>query len=94
MKRILFIAASILLVSYTASVGAATQPTQVVKPSITPMGPNPSGEVGIRLMNQWRLVAVDSKSGKITQAQATSIRASLKSIHKQQATFLRASARR
>ena len=91
MKRLLFITASILLVSYAASVGAATQPTSVAKPSITPLAPNPSNGVGIRLMNQWHLVTVDLKSGKITQAQAVSIRADLKSIHKQQATFLRAS---
>jgi hypothetical protein len=92
MKRLLFITASILLVSYAASAGAATQPTPVAKPSITPLALNASNEVGNRLMNQWRLVAIDLKSGKITQAQAVSIRARLKSIHKQQAAFLRASA--
>lgn len=92
MKRILFIAVSVLVVFYAASAGAATQPTPVAKPSITPLALNPSNGVGIRLMNQWHLVAVDLKSGKITQAQAVSIRAGLKSIHKQQAALLRASA--
>lgn len=91
MKRILFTVASVLFISYTASVGAAIQPTPIIKASITPLAQPPANEVGLRLMNQWHLVAVDLKNGKINQAQAASIRASLKSIHKQQATFLRAS---
>lgn len=92
MKRLFFITASVFLFSYASSVIATTQPNPIVKPSSTPLTQSPTNKVGLRLMNQWQLVAIDMKNGKITQAQAVSIRADLKSIHKQQSTFLKASA--
>jgi hypothetical protein len=45
----------------------------------------------MRQMEQWRLISVGEKSGKITQKQAKDLRADLKSIHKKAANYLRAS---
>lgn len=42
-----------------------------------------------RILNQFHLTALDEKNKKITQQQATEIRASLKSIHQQQVTDLK-----
>ena len=93
MKYLFFTFALVLLGSYAVSVWAANQPTPAVKPAITPLSiTSPGNDVALRSMNQMRLVSVALKNGKITQQQAANLRASLKSIHLQTATYIRASA--
>ena len=94
MKRLILAAASALLqVAYAYSVEAAPPATPVVNLLAKPMVTHsPTTDVRVRLMNQMRLVSMGLKSGKITPQQAQDLRASLKNIHKQQASYLRASA--
>ncbi len=90
MKNLFFVLTLILLFSCASNAKAANQQTTGTNPSGMSGAINPPvNPTGIRIMNQWKLITTGLKSGKLTEQQAVILRDSLKSIHKQQSTFLR-----
>ncbi len=92
MKHSIRLALAVLILGSATAWAANPAITPVNKPGVHPTPIHPRvHQIAERLMNQWRLTAVGVKSGKITQQQATEIRASLKTIHQQQVSDFKAS---
>lgn len=87
MKRLFFIAVSVLLVSYAVTVGAATQPTPVFSNTGKALTPHPLlHQVNLEIKQQWQKIMIDQKDGKLTPDQAKAVRQTLVGIRKQIAT--------
>jgi hypothetical protein len=87
MKRLFFIAASVLLVSYAVSVGAAPQPTPAMINNGKNLTPHPLlHQVNLEMKQQWQKIMLDQKDGKLTPDQAKAVRQTLIGIRKQIAT--------
>lgn len=70
MKKLFFMAASVLLFSYTTKVVATTQPTPFVKNSSTPIASNPFlTQLNLEMKRQLKQISTDKKNGKLTADQ-------------------------
>lgn len=93
MKRLFFIAASVLLVSYAAIVGAAPQPTPAMINNGKNLTPHPLlHQVNLELKQQWQKIMIDQKDGKLTVDQGKTLRQTLVGIRKQIATDFKSDA--
>jgi hypothetical protein len=91
MKRLLLATASLLFVSYASAVGAASQPTPGVNPSVKASAIHPLlHQVNTEMKEQWKKVMADQKGGKLTVDQAKALRQKLSDIHKQVVTDFKA----
>jgi len=88
MKRLLYIVASVLFASLTTHVFSAVQPTPAAAPPVKPVvNHTPEFQYKMRLTNQTKLITIGVSKGKLTKQQEKDLRASIKTVRQQEASF-------
>lgn len=83
-STLMMIAALSLIPMFPASAANQTAPSAAVAHPVT-------HQVNTRLRSQWMLVQQCLKSGKLTKEQASTLKASLRSVRQQEVSFLKES---
>jgi hypothetical protein len=93
MKGLIFISASVLLVSYAVSLVAANQPTPVAISNGTHLTTHPLlQQINHEMNQQWKKIQLDEKSGKLTPDQSKALRKKRLDTIKQIAAVLESNA--